>query len=188
MSLKKLFILTFCTLFIIPYSAVMANEEAKYKVIDKNEIFEIRKYPDRLAAETSKAGIDSNFRKLFNYISGRNDTQEKIAMTTPVTQIEKNGNMTMQFYLPSKFNSDNVPNPSNTDVSIVNIEGGYFAVLRYSGRASDNNFIKHKEILEKELKENNISIISPPIRATYDSPFTLPMNRRNEAMFKVEYH
>ena len=187
MSLKKLFILTFCTLIIIPYSTVMANEEAKYEVIDKNQIFEIRKYSDRLAVETSRAGIDSNFRKLFNYISGRNDTQEKIAMTTPVTQIEKNGNMTMQFYLPSKFNSDNVPNPSNTNVSIVNIEGGHYAVIRYSGRASDNNFIKHKEILEKELKRNNISIISPPIRATYDSPFTLPMNRRNEAMFKVEY-
>jgi len=28
---------------------------------------------------------------------------------------------------------------------------------------------------------------SPPIRATYDSPFTLPMNRRNEAMFKIVY-
>ena len=71
-------------------------------------------------------------------------------------------------------------------VKIVNIEGGYFAVLRYSGRATDGNFLKHKEILEKELQKNNISIISPPIRATYDSPFTLPMNRRNEAMFKVE--
>ena len=184
--LKKLLILIFCTLFILPYSMVMANEEAKYEVIEKNEIYEIRKYSDRLAVETSRGGIDSNFRKLFNYISGRNDTQEKIAMTTPVTQVEKNGIMTMQFYLPSKLNPDNVPNPSREDVRIVNIEGGYYAVLRYSGRASDNNFIKHKKILEKELKNNNISIISPPIRATYDSPFTLPMNRRNEAMFKVE--
>ena len=186
MRLKKLYILTLFTLLILPYSTVMANEEAKYEVINKNEIYEIRKYSDRLAVETSRDGIDSNFRKLFNYISGRNDTQQKISMTTPVTQVEKNGNMTMQFYLPSKFNSDNVPSPSREDVKIINIEGGYYAVLRYSGRASDRNFIKHKEILEKELKNKNISIISLPIRATYDSPFTLPMNRRNEAMFKVE--
>ena len=188
MNLKNFFTLIFCSLFFLSYSSVMANEEAKYEVVDKNEIYEIRKYSDRLAVETSRAGIDSNFRKLFNYISGRNDTQEKIAMTTPVTQVEKDGNMTMQFYLPSKFNSDNVPNPSRDDVRIVNIEGGYYAVLRYSGRASDGNFIKHKEILEKELNKNNISIISPPIRATYDSPFTLPMNRRNEAMYKVEFN
>ena len=185
--LKKLLILIFCTLFILQYSKVMANEEAKYEIIDKNEVYEIRKYSDRLAVETSRTGIDSNFKKLFNYISGKNNTQEKIAMTTPVTQVEKNGNMTMQFYLPAKFNSENVPNPSSKDVRILTIEGGYYAVLRYSGRASDSNFIKHKEILEKELNNNNLSVISPPIRATYDSPFTLPMNRRNEAMFKVEY-
>ena len=188
MELKKTSILLLFSLLILNYSKVMANEEAKYEVVDKNEIYEIRKYSDRLAVETSRAGIDSNFRKLFNYISGRNDTKEKISMTTPVTQIKKNGNMTMQFYLPSKFNSNNVPNPSNEDVRIVNIEGGYYAVLRYSGRASDRNFIKHQEILEKELNKNNILIISPPIRATYDSPFTLPMNRRNEAMYKVEFN
>ena len=104
MYLKKLLILIFCALFILPYSVVMANEEAKYEIIDKNEVYEIRKYNDRLAVETSRAGIDSNFRKLFNYISGRNDAQEKIKMTTPVTQVEKYGNMSMQFYLPFKFN------------------------------------------------------------------------------------
>ena len=182
----KLFVLLLCLFNILIYSNVMAIEEANYEIIEKNDIYEIRKYSDRLAVETMTSGIDSNFRKLFNYISGRNDTQEKIKMTTPVTQVEKNGNMSMQFYLPSKFNSQNVPNPSREDVRIINIEGGYYAVLRYSGRASDRNFLKHKEILEKQLQMNNILIISPPIRATYDSPFTLPMNRRNEAMFKVE--
>ena len=175
MRIIKFYLIVFCTLFILPYSAVMAYEEANYEVVSKNEIYEIRKYSDRLAVETMTSGIDSNFRKLFNYISGRNDTQEKIKMTTPVTQVEKNGNMSMQFYLPSKFNSENVPNPSREDVKIVNIEGGYYAVLRYSGRASDGNFIKHKKILEKELQKNNILIISPPIRATYDSPFTLSL-------------
>jgi len=186
MKKLKLIIQLFCFFSILTYSNVMANEEANYEIIDKNDIYEIRKYSDRLAVETLTSGIDSNFRKLFNYISGRNDTEEKIKMTTPVTQVEKNGNMSMQFYLPSKFNSENVPNPSREDVKIINIKGGYYAVLRYSGRASDGNYLKHKKILENELQKKKISIISPPIRETYDSPFTLPMNRRNEAMFKVE--
>ena len=51
---------------------------------------------------------------------------------------------------------------------------------------NSDDVVKHQKILEKELQKNSISIISSPIRATYDSPFTLPMNRRNEAMFKVE--
>ena len=166
----------------------MAYEEANYEVVKKNEIYEIRKYSDRLAIETEISNQGSSFRKLFNYISGRNNTEEKIKMTTPVTQVEKNGNMSMQFYLPSKFNSDNVPNPSREDVKIIIIEGGYYAVLRYSGRASDGNYLKHKKILENELQKKKISIISPPIRATYDSPFTLPTNRRNEAMFKIKIY
>jgi len=165
----------------------MANEEAKYEIIEKNEIYEIRKYSDRLAVETYETNQNSGFRKLFNYISGNNKTNEEIKMTTPVTRIEKKGNMTMQFYLPSKFNKDNVPEPLGDNVKVINIQGGYYAVLRYSGRASDKNFIKHKKILENELIKKNILITSPPIRATYDSPFTLPMNRRNEAMFKVDF-
>ena len=187
MRLFKLFIILFCSSVYLFYSNAMANEEAKYEVIQKNEIYEVRKYSDRLAVETFDSNQNSGFRKLFNYISGNNKINKKISMTTPVTRVKKNGNMTMQFYLPSKYNQDSAPEPLSNEVKIVNIEGGYYAVLRYSGRASDKNFIRHKEILEEELKKNNISVISPSIRATYDSPFTLPMNRRNEAMFKINY-
>ena len=187
MKFFKFNLLLLCTLFFLPYSYVMSYEEARYEVVVKNEVYEIRKYSDRLAVETAETGSYNNFRKLFNYISGRNETNEKIKMTTPVTQVKKNGSMVMQFYLPSKFNSKNVPNPTRKDVRLTIIQGGYYAVLRYSGRANDKNFIKHKEILQKELEKKNIAIISLPIRATYDSPFTLPMNRRNEAMFKIKY-
>ena len=165
----------------------MANEEAKYDVVKSNEIYEIRKYSDRLAVQALNTNQNNSFRKLFNYISGDNETNEEIKMTIPVTQMEKKGNMTMQFYLPSKFNKDNIPNPSRSDVEIVNIEEGYYAVIRYSGRASNKNFIKHKEILENELKKDNISIAGPAIKASYNSPFTLPMLKRNEAMFKVNW-
>ena len=165
-------------------SQVMAYEEANYVIVKENKGYEIRKYSDRLVIETNF--IEGNgFRKLFNYISGNNEESEEIKMTVPVTQEIKNENMTMQFYLPSKFNKDNAPKPSNSDIKILTIEGGYYAVIKYSGRSSDKNFLKNKEILKKQLKQDNITIISPPIRASYNSPFTLPMLKRNEVMYRI---
>ena len=166
-------------------SQAMAYEEANYEVVKENKEYEIRKYSDRLVIETNS--IEGNgFRKLFNYISGNNEKNQEIKMTVPVTQEIKNGNMTMQFYLPLKFNKDNVPKPSNSDIKILTIEGGYYAVIEYSGRSSDKNFLKNKDTLEKLLKQDNITILSPPIRASYNSPFTLPMLKRNEVMYRID--
>ena len=165
-------------------SQAMAYEEANYEVVKENKEYEIRKYSDRLVIETNS--IEGNgFRKLFNYISGNNEESQEIKMTVPVTQEIKNGSMTMQFYLPLKFNKDNAPKPSNSDIKILTIEGGYYAVIKYSGRSSDKNFLKNKDILEKLLKQDKILIISPPIRASYNSPFTLPMLKRNEVMYRI---
>ena len=163
----------------------MAYEEANYEVVKENKEYEIRKYSDRLVIETNS--IEGNgFRKLFNYISGNNEKNQEIKMTVPVTQEIKNENMTMQFYLPLKFDKDNVPKPSSSDIKILTIEGGYYAVIEYSGRSSDKNFLKNKDILEKLLKQDNITILSPPIRASYNSPFTLPMLKRNEVMYRID--
>ena len=165
-------------------SQTMAYEEVNYKIVKENKNYEIRKYSDRLVIETNS--IKGNgFRKLFNYISGNNEEGQEIKMTVPVTQEIKNENMTMQFYLPSKFNKDNAPKPSNSDIKILTIEGGYYAVIKYSGRSSDKNFLKNKDILEKQLKQDNITILSPPVRASYNSPFTLPMLKRNEVMYRI---
>ena len=173
-------------LSLIVISNVMAADEMKYTMVSKSELYEIRKYSDRLVIETETSNQNSSFRKLFKYISGDNKDKKKIKMTTPVTQTEKNGNMTMQFYMPSEFDESNVPDPNNSEVKVLNIKGGYYAAIIYSGRASDSNYVKHKNILEDQLKKDKISIISKPIRATYNSPFTLPILRRNEVMFKIE--
>ena len=143
----------------------MAYEEANYETISENKNYEIRKYFDRLVIETDSTE-GNGFRKLFNYISGNNEGKKEIKMTVPVTQENKGGNIKMQFYLPSKFNKDNAPKPSNPEIKVLNIEGGYYAVIKYSGRSSDKNFIKNKNILEKELKKDDIVILSPPIRAS----------------------
>jgi hypothetical protein len=182
--MKKILSIMFLGLIIT--SNGMAYEEANYEVVKKNETYEIRKYSDRLAIETEISNQGSSFRKLFNYISGNNMGNRKIKMTTPVTQVEKNGSMTMQFYLPSKFKKYNTPSPSNSDVKIVNIKGGYYAVITYSGSDNTASFQSHKILLKNYLRADKILIISLPIRASYNRPFTLPKLRRNEVMFKID--
>jgi len=173
--------------FLLAYSNAMAYEETGYEVVKKTEIYEIRKYSDRLAVQAMQSNQNSSFRKLFKYISGANLSSEKIDMTTPVTQTEKENNLFMQFYLPSKFKNQTVPIPSSSDVEIVTMPGGYYAVIEYSGRSTDKNFNKHIIILKQKLLDDNISIKGTGIKATYNGPFTLPVFRRNEAMFSINW-
>lgn len=165
----------------------MAYEESPFNIVHQTDIYEIRHYVDRLAVQATYTNQNSSFRNLFNYISGANIDSEKIQMTTPVTQSAKSSEMVMQFYLPSKFTKKTAPVPTDPRVKLITIEEGHYAVIKYSGRLIDKNFNKHKKILKENLIEDKIEIIGPAIKATYNGPFTLPMLRRNEAMFHVDW-
>ena len=188
---KKIFLLISFIVYLVfffPYSITMANEEAPYNVVHKTDIYEIRHYSDRLVVQVINKGDNNSFRKLFNYISGANNNSEKINMTVPVTQAIEDNESFMQFYLPSKYNKETTPIPTNSDVEIVTIKEGYFAVIKYSGRSSDKNFKKYSIILKEKLLEDKIVIKGTGIKATYNSPFTLPILRRNEAMFSIVWN
>ena len=188
-------------LFAIIYTNIsMALEEPKYQILKSNNNYEIREYNDRLAVEVTYSNEDSGFRYLFNYISGENTTSEKVSMTVPVTQSvkidmtapvtqsKKDGKLVMQFYLPSKFTINTAPKPTNSKVSLVVLEGDIYAVIKYSGRATDKNFQKHYKELKEYLIKDNINFTEPAIRATFNGPFTLPVFRRNEVMMKIDYN
>ena len=178
----------------------MALEEPAYKIIKSYEGYEIRKYDDRLAVEVEFRSEDSGFNYLFNYISGENTTSEKISMTAPVTQSakidmtvpvtqsNKDGKMLMQFFLPSKFTIDTAPTPKNKRVKLVIIESGYYAVLKYSGRNSDKNYLNRLSELKDYLEKDKIVMLDNGTKATFDGPFTLPILRRNEAMIKIKWN
>ena len=195
---KFTIIIAFITIFYTNIS--MALEEPTYSIVKSNENYEIRKYSDRLAVEVEFSSESSGFRYLFNYISGENTTSEKvnmtvpvtqsakIDMTAPVTQSNKDGKMLMQFFLPSKFTIDTAPTPTNKRVKLVIIEGGYYAIKRYSGRTSDTNYKKHLEKLKENLISDNIETLDDGIKAIFNGPFTLPIMRRNEVMMKINYN
>ena len=168
--------------------SVNKYETQNYDLILSDENFEIRFYPSSLKAKVASGkSANGNFYKLFQFISGNNSKEEKIEMTTPVTMLPDQGQMVMQFYLPSRFDLASAPLPADGSVEIASIDEGYFAVIQYSGFASDKNFVKHAAILKNSLDQAEIEIKGPAIKATYNGPFTLPHLRRNEAMFLVNW-
>jgi len=184
--MKKILGIMVFSLF-LSTNTTMGAEEVKFDIVYKTEIYEIRKYSERLVAQAINNKNSNTFRKLFNYISGANNSSKKIAMTTPVLQMKKNNVPFMQFYIPSKFNKKTTPIPINSDVEILLMKEGYFAIIRFSGRSSDKNFIKYSKILREKLLKDKILINGFAIKATYNPPWTLPPFRRNEVMFNVEW-
>ena len=176
----------------------MSYEEPKYTVIKKTDIYEVRLYETRTVAQVIYGKEDSGFKVLFNYISGENETSSEVKMTVPVTQSEKidmiapvtqsksDGKMVMQFFLPKQYSLQNAPKPNDPRVSIIDLPETYFAVISYSGSTSDKNFNEHHKELKVALDKDKLTVIGIPLKATYNSPFTLPFLRRNEAMYLLD--
>ena len=176
----------------------MSYEEPEYSIVKKTDVYEVRQYKKRTVAEVTYGEEDSGFRVLFDYISGANKgskevemtipvTQSKeIDMTVPVTQSTTDGKMSMRFFLPMQYSKQNAPEPNDERVRIIDLPAEYFAVISYSGFASNGNFEEHYTKLKAALDKDGMVIKGPPIKATYNSPFTPPFLRRNEAMYPLE--
>ena len=88
-KLMNFFLSILVSVLFLSTNISMATEEVKFDIVHENEIYEIRKYSDRLVVQAINIKDSGTFRKLFNYISGENNSSKKIEMTTPVTQMKK---------------------------------------------------------------------------------------------------
>ena len=166
-------------------------ESAEYKVIESDGNIEIREYPDlMLAATDSKMdsqGRDGSFMRLFRYISGANEDDQKIAMTTPVFMEGEVGksDVSMGFVMPKEVAAEGVPEPKGEGVKIRKRQGGRFAVIRFSGRL-DSQVAKEQEAKLREwMKSRGFEGESKAEAAGYDPPFTPGPLRRNEVLIRL---
>jgi hypothetical protein len=58
-------------------------------------------------------------------------------------------------------------------------------VRKYSGRWTEEKYEQHEAALRTALSAHGIQISGQPILARYNSPFSLPILRRNEVMFEI---
>ena len=193
------FLIALLAYLVAPVPA-MSYEEPEYNIVKKTDVYEVRQYRKRTVAEVIYGEEDSGFRVLFDYISGSNKGSKEVEMTIPVTQSKKidmtvpvtqsasDGEMSMRFFLPKQYSKQNAPEPNDERVKIIDLPEEYFAVISYTGFASDSNFGEHHKELRAALDKDGMVIKGPPIKATYNSPFTPPFLRRNEAMYPLEWN
>ena len=105
-----------------------------------------------VSAKSSQDYNSSMFGKLFNYISGSNNANQKIAMTSPVTFDYQTGEadkiaadssvrVAMRFFVPTEFQA-NTPAPTAEGTYIQEDPAATYAVVRFGGYASANDYMK----------------------------------------------
>ena len=202
----SIFVLLTSIDLLISYKDVMAYEEAKYTVIEKDGDFELRQYDPQIIAETIVEGDfedvgNEGFRRIFEYISGNNRkkqsismtapvsqeiTSEKIAMTAPVNQERVANKWRIYFLMPSEYTIETLPEPLDSRVVLRKIPGSLMACIRYSGTWSKIRYEQKKARLEGLIKKRIFKAIGDAIFARYNPPFMLWFLRRNEVLIPVE--
>ena len=169
----------------------MAIEEPAYQSVLRDGDYELRDYAPYLVAETRvDAAFDEAgniaFGRLFRYISGRNDGNRKIAMTAPVRQdAVEGGGQRIAFVVPAAFSRDSVPRPNDPSVTIREEPARRLAVLRYSGRWTEERFHDHERKLQQWIARRGLVASGPTVYARYNAPFIPWPMRRNEVLIPV---
>ena len=160
-------------------------ETQEYEVVEQIDKIEIRYYPSApMIRVSSNQNRNNNFGKLFRYIAGNNNNEEKIAMTTPVYMSDEN--KTMKFVLPKRFLLGEIPAPNDNDVEAYISEPKYYAAIKYSGYSNNKKEDNHREELVKTIQNRNLKILSEHFVLSYDAPSKF-YNRRNEVLIQVDY-
>lgn len=170
----------------------MAIEKPDYEVIWQGETFEIRRYAPAILAQTAVTGSfkqvgTAAFRKLGGYIFGQNVSQEKIAMTAPVTQSQReSGDFLVSFYMPSQHSLESLPIPNDQAVTMVEMPETYFAARRYRGGWSEKKYNRQVGQLTADLAlDVEWQAAGSPVWARYDPPMMPSFLRTNEVLIPV---
>ena len=143
---------------------------------------------------------NEGFRRLFDYISGKNRKRQSISMTAPVSREAESEKISMiapvnqmrvgekyriTFLMPAKYTMETLPEPLDTRVKLKEVPGQLIASLRYSGTWSRDRYEENRIRLQALMRQKGLEPAGEPIFARYNPPFMPWFLRRNEVMIPV---
>ncbi|MDA0882523.1 MAG: heme-binding protein [Bacteroidetes bacterium] len=152
--------------------------------------FEIRAYEAslftsvKLGSNEYKKASSQGFSILAGYIFGANETQEKIAMTSPVA-MSLEDSMTMMFMVPKKFNKSNLPQPNQKAIEFKEMPEKRVAAITFGGWSDDEKIAHYKEQLTKALEEAGIPYSNRFYFLGYNPPYEV-FGRKNEVIVELD--
>lgn len=188
------------------YFSVRGIEQPEYKVLEVNEMYEIRYYESMIVAETFieeedySESLNEGFRRIANYIFGGNKKKEPIAMTAPVTEeVSERIAMTapvteekeseklrkVAFVMPSMYTMDTLPIPDDERVKLREVPARKVAVLTFGWYPTSARVEKKKQELIEILDKDGLIHLGEPIFAGYNPPFSFPLFFKNEVMLEL---
>lgn len=207
---KPLFILTI--LLLVSGDRALALEEPEFEVVAERGAYDVRRYQPYIVAEVDVSATSERragnaaFGILAGYIFGENKPQTKMAMTAPVEASRKLQNegekmsmtapvesvstgdvYTYAFVMERQYTLESLPEPVDPRIRIVTRPARYVAVLRYSGSWSEKNFARHRTELMSALDADGLAPAGPVTLARFNSPFALPIFRRNEVQVEIDW-
>ena len=178
-----------------------AIEEPGYTVAQKlGDDVEVRDYAAYVVAEVTVPGPASEagnqaFPILAGYIFGKNQGEQKMAMTAPVTQAplpRAEGTTAtaegfiVQFVLPAGITREGAPRPLDDRIRLRDVAPNRVAAIRYSGMWSESNKNEHLAKLKAILQSAGLGWTGEPMLSRYNGPMTPWFMRRNEVWLTLK--
>jgi len=164
-------------------------ETPKYTVLKKYDEFEIRQYDTMIIAQTIlpsssyDASSSMGFRRVASYIFGGNDKNESISMTSPVF-MEMGENTKMAFVMPKNYKLEALPKPNSGDVQLIVIEPKKYAVIKFSGYASDEKIKEKSQELQNLISREKLTKVGTFQYLGYNPPWKV-IGRKNEIAVEI---
>ena len=183
------------------------TERQRYEILGLFPGFELRRYPAHLVAEIEVASSFTDaateaFGVLVAFISGRNSTRAKVAMTAPVVQEQATkriamtspvvqesgdepGRHVVAFVMPAEFTRATLPTPSDPRIRVREIPTQRGAARSFTGVWSERIYSEQLAELHSAVAQAGLEITGLPRFARFDPPWMPWFLRHNEVVLPV---